>query len=123
MKTHYDNVLQEENTPLCFPSSKNGDGVEQLVATMPDDLALGEWELHTPEDMKWDDNHQRRNKYWGRDIIKSMRRLMQQPAYTEHLLYAPQRCSNSNTPPKHLYTEMHTANWWSETQVRRDTRA
>jgi hypothetical protein len=114
-------VLKEDNTALRFRSFKNGDGVQKLVASMPDDLALGEWELHTLEDMRWNDNHQRPIKYWSRDTIKSMRWLMRQPAYAEHLIYAPQRCFNSYTPPKRLYTEMHTADWWWEAQVRRDT--
>ena len=51
MKTYYDNVMKEENTGLRFPTFKNGDGVPKLVASMPADHALGEWELHTLEDM------------------------------------------------------------------------
>ena len=122
MKTYYDNVLKGENPDLHFPSVKNGDGIQKLMATMPDYHALREWELHALEEMRWNDDHQCPIKYWSRDIINSMRWLMWQPAYAGHFIYAPQHCFNSNTRPKRLYTEMHTVDWWWETQVCRDTR-
>jgi hypothetical protein len=37
MKTYYDNVQKEENTGLRFPRFTNGDPVQKLVASMPDD--------------------------------------------------------------------------------------
>jgi hypothetical protein len=46
---------------------------------------------------------------------------MWQPAYAEHLSYAPHRCFNSNTPLTRLYTTMHTVDWWWETLVWRHT--
>jgi len=118
MNTYYDNGLKEENTALRFPRFRNQDAFQMLVASMPDDQARGEWGLHTLEDMRWNDNHQRPVKYWTGDIIKSMRWLMRQPADAEHLIHSPQRCFNSDTPLKPLYT---VVDWWWEIQVSRDT--
>jgi len=122
MKTYCDNVQKKEITNLRFRSIRNGDGVQKLTASMPDDNAPGEWELHTLEDMRCNDNHQCPIKYCNRDIINSKRWLMQQPAYPKHLMFAPESCVNSDTPMQLLYTEMHTADWWWETQVSIDTR-
>jgi hypothetical protein len=44
-------MLKEENTALRFPSFKNRDAVQKLVASMRDNQAVGEWELHTLEYM------------------------------------------------------------------------
>jgi hypothetical protein len=40
-KIIYVNVLKEENTDLRFPSFKTGNSVQKLVASMPEDEALG----------------------------------------------------------------------------------
>ena len=116
MKTYYDDVLREKNTGLHFPNFKNGDGVKKLVAAMPDDKALGEWERHTLLDMRWNSDHPQPIKYWSRNIIKGMRWLLRQPAYAEYLTYAPQRSFSSEG--KRLYGEMNTADWWWNEQVR-----
>jgi len=122
MNTYYDNVLREGNTALRFPRFKNRDGAQELVASMPDDEAPRVWELHTLEDMRWNDNHQLPIKYWGLDIINSIRWLMRQPAYAEHHIYTPHQCLNRDTPLKYLHTKIHTVDWWWETQVGRNTR-
>jgi len=111
IKTYYDNMPQDEHTALHFQLFTNGDGVQKLVANMPDAQAHGDWELHTLQDMRWNDYHQRPIKYWSRVIIKRMRWLVRQPVYVEYLIYTPQCCSNSETQPKLLYTEMQTAAW------------
>jgi len=118
---YYNNLLKEENPAVHVRSFKNGDGIQKLVTSMPDDQALGEWELHNLEDIRCKDNHQRPIKYLSWDIIKSMRWLMRQPAYTEHLIFAPHRSFNSDAALKRRYTEIHTVDWWWETQVSKDT--
>jgi hypothetical protein len=118
LKRDYDNMLKEDNTTLGIPSFKNGDGVQKLVASMPHDLGLVDWELHTIEDMKWNDNHQHPIKYWSPDIIKSIRWLTRQQAHAEHSIYAPQPGCTNDTELKQLYTEWHTVVEQWGTQVR-----
>jgi hypothetical protein len=122
MQVYNDNVLKEKITALFFPSFKHGDGFQWLVASMPDDQAVREWELHTSEDMRWNDNQEWSITSWSREIMKIMRCLMRQQAYTNHRIYAPLHCCYCDMPPQTLCTEIHTAGWLWESQVHRDTR-
>jgi len=63
MKTYCDNILKEENTAQLFPGIKNVDSGQKLLPSMPDIQALGAWELHTLDDMRWNDNHHLPIKY------------------------------------------------------------
>jgi hypothetical protein len=122
MKMNYNNVLKKEHTALHFRSFKNGDGIQKLLARTPDAQARKEWERHTLEDMKSIDNHQHPITYCSRDIIRSLRLLMWQPTYANHLVYTPQHGYNSDTPPKHVHTEIHTVDSGWERLVRIDAR-
>jgi hypothetical protein len=65
MKTYNYNMLNEQITGVHFPGFTNGDGIQKLEASMPDDVAPMEWDLHTLEDMRWNDNHQHPINYWS----------------------------------------------------------
>jgi hypothetical protein len=75
---------------------------------MPDDHSLRELELHTLEDMRWNDNYQCPFKQWSEDIIKGMRWLMWKPAYAKDLVDTFPHSFNSDTPPKSVSMEMHS---------------
>jgi hypothetical protein len=53
--------------------------------------------------------------FFYRDIVQSVEYLLSQPAYREDVVYAPVR--EHDETGERLYSEMHTANWWWETQV------
>jgi hypothetical protein len=90
MQTYYDYMLKDESTALDFPSSKNGAGGQKLLASMPDHQAPDEWELHTLENLIWNDNHQWVIKSCSRDITTCMRWLIRQLAYPKLPVYATQ---------------------------------
>jgi len=121
MKLYYDNMMKEENTAQHLGSLKNMNGFQQLMASMRDTQVVGECELHTLGDMRWNDNHTPPVKYCSRNIIKSMLWLLLQTHYSLHHIYAPQNWCIGDTPLKLLYTQIQTADWTWDTKVRRET--
>ena len=53
--------------------------------------------------------------FYYRNIVSCIHYLIRLVAYKEHMVYAPIREYDSNGDQ--LYSEMHTADWWWETQV------
>ena len=58
----------------------------------------------------------RSSTFFYRDIVQCVEYLLSQPAYREDIVYAPVR--EHDETGERLYSEMHTADWWWETQVR-----
>ena len=61
------------------------------------------------------DNSQHATTFYYRNVIDCVRYLIRQVAYRSDMVYAPIREYNSTG--ERLYSEMHTADWWWETQV------
>ena len=55
------------------------------------------------------------NTFYYHNIVSCVRYLIRQVAYKEHIVYAPIREYYSNGDQ--LYSEMHSADCWWETQV------
>jgi len=61
------------------------------------------------------DDGQRATTFYYRNIIDCVRYLIRQVAYSSDPVYAPIREYDSSG--EQLYSEMHTADWWWDTQV------
>jgi hypothetical protein len=55
--------------------------------------------------------------FYYRDIIQCIRTLYEDPDFTQHLVFAPERYYTDETKTVRVYHEMHTGDWWWETQV------
>ena len=53
--------------------------------------------------------------FFYRDIVACVSYLLAQPCYTPDMVYAP--VQEVNSEGDRMYSEMHTADWWWETQV------
>jgi hypothetical protein len=54
---------------------------------------------------------------WRRDPVECVRQLMGNPAFRDHLVYAPQRVYADKQAQERIYDEMWTGDWWWQTQV------
>ena len=55
--------------------------------------------------------------FYYRDILQCIRTLYEDPDFTQHLIFAPERHYTDQTKTARVYHEMHTGDWWWETQV------
>jgi hypothetical protein len=60
MYPYYENVLKGGNTDLHSATFQSRDGVQKVVASIPDEQSLTESKQHTVQDMRWNGNLQRR---------------------------------------------------------------
>lgn len=54
---------------------------------------------------------------WLRDPVDAVKDLIGNPALREHMTYAPQKLFEDMAKEARVWEEMHTADWWWETQV------
>ncbi|KAJ7495193.1 hypothetical protein FB451DRAFT_1019803 [Mycena latifolia] len=56
---------------------------------------------------------------WMRDPVKCIKELMSNPAFKDHMAYAPERVygNSEGTEDSRIFDEMWTANWWWKIQV------
>src|SRR5258706_1240879 len=57
----------------------------------------------------------KQTEFYYRDLLACIRYLLRQKAYRDHLVWAPTR--EQNTAGERIYSELHTAEWWWDTQV------
>jgi len=54
---------------------------------------------------------------YHRDVIECIRVLYEDPDFTQHLAFAPERHYTDEGKTARVYHEMYTGDWWWETQV------
>lgn len=95
-------------------SLKSNYHLRRKIDCMQDGLGHGSWKKSTLS-MAWNEQHPDPIIFWHRDLIGCTKWILRQPAYKEHLVYAPVR--SFNTAGQRVYDEMCSADWWWETQV------
>jgi hypothetical protein len=88
--------------------------VKQRIDQMTDGLGHQSWSKNTTT-MQWNTAHPAPIEFYSRDILRCARWLLEQPAYEDDLVYAPER--HFNDAGSRIYGEMHTGDWWWEQKV------
>ena len=91
----------------CFKSAYK---LNQYIGALDPYQHLLEWK----EGAYTHDGHS--STFFYRDMVQCVEYLLSQPAYRDDMVYAPVR--EHNETGERLYSEMHTADWWWEMQVR-----
>ena len=56
---------------------------------------------------------------WFRDPVECVNELLSNPAFKDHISYAPEHVYSNKEGTERIYDEMWTGDWWWETQVGR----
>ncbi|KAG0636316.1 hypothetical protein HOY80DRAFT_1089170, partial [Tuber brumale] len=56
-------------------------------------------------------------RFFYRNPLDCTKYLLSQKCFAQDIVYAPVKDWDSETPPVRVYSEMHTGDWWWETQV------
>lgn len=54
---------------------------------------------------------------WMRDPVECIRDLMQNPAFKDHMVYAPEKVYRDEAGTIRVFDEMCSGDWWWELQV------
>lgn len=100
----------DPSTERHFTSSYK---LNQCIDAMPDGMGWDSWKDVTLPDVTWNDKSTEPISFFYRDPVECIKYLLRQPMFAGRLHYAPRRRFNDG---ERLYTEMHTADWWWETQ-------
>jgi hypothetical protein len=59
-----------------------------------------------------------KQEFWRRDPVECMKHLLGDPTLRDSLAFAPERIYVDEAGTQRKYSQMWTANWWWDTQVR-----
>jgi hypothetical protein len=103
---YFNNGLAASSTP-CFKSAYK---LDQYIHALDPYRDLLVWNEGTFE------RDCSSTTFFYRDIVHCVEYLLAQTAYQNDMVYGPVREHNGNG--ERMYSEMHTADWWWDTQVR-----